>query len=79
MTSPFIASLYLVLGITCPQTVINNVSSELWGTEKDLRILKRCKYVCGTRYAPENPCLKWISKRTTHSYWAICGVPDDNE
>ncbi len=76
---PFIASLYLAAVINCSQTVIYNVSSEPWGTETDLYTLKRAAYVCSTRYAPANPCLKWISKRTDYSYWALCGVPNDNE
>lgn len=68
-----IAPIAVVLALSCPAPVIENISGLAWNAE-DQKTLDAAKKRCVQIWA-DAPCVKWFQKREKLMYRVICGAP----
>lgn len=67
-----ITKLVLLLSLSCPQTIVHNMSGIPWNKEDSVHA-KIAEKNCAKKYS-EAPCLKLFVKVEPLVYRAICGA-----
>lgn len=63
--------IFALLALSCPATVMQNVSSYPWNAY-DRKILRQAQKRCGELY-DDSPCVKLFRKYNKVQYSVICG------